>query len=575
MQNAVRAAKGKKVAGDGEGAGEGRHHEERRRASVADAGPGAPAAGTRPPVENARPEHGESDSDARLRPAGRGVGQRRPGDPASSAGPGAGETVLGSDLAVHPGGKGANQAVAAARLGARTALLARVGDDGHGRLLLDSQRVGGRRHRRRPGRRGAHRRRADHGGPLRRQQHRGVAGRQRPAHPGRTSGPQAASSRPPRVVSAQLEIPLETVAEVVRSLAPGSRFVLNPSPPAPLPAEVLAACDPLIVNEHEARVMLGATSPGEPRGLGAGAARPRPALGRDHAGRRGRAGGRRHGDAPRAVRQGRRPWTRPVRATPSPRPWPGGSARARASRTRPRFAARVGAARSPKAGRAGVLPDRRSRGRGAVKKAGILNRHLAGALAELGHGDGVLVCDAGMPIPAGPRVVDLAFRAGVPSFAEVARRAAGRAGGGGRDGRAEVRDANPAAAGLLAERLPALALVPHEELKSLSAGRAAGRPYGRGPAVRECAAALRGLLLSQSPGKVQAGPACGHAKGGPVGGPDPLTLPLPIRTPAIPPDPPPEVLMPHTTREPRKGLHRPPRIFSGCRRSGADVAFPA
>ncbi|MEW2236703.1 PfkB family carbohydrate kinase, partial [Streptomyces sp. NPDC024062] len=41
--------------------------------------------------------------------------------------PGPGETVLGTDLVVHPGGKGANQAVAAARLGARTALLARVG----------------------------------------------------------------------------------------------------------------------------------------------------------------------------------------------------------------------------------------------------------------------------------------------------------------------------------------------------------------------------------------------------------------------------------------------------------------
>lgn len=54
-----------------------------------------------------------------------------------------------------------------------------------------------------------------------------------------------------------------------------------------------------------------------------------------------------------------------------------------------------------------------------MKKAGILNRHLSGALAELGHGDAVPVCDAGMPIPDGPRVVDLAFRAGVPSFAEV------------------------------------------------------------------------------------------------------------------------------------------------------------
>ncbi|GGU74201.1 D-ribose pyranase [Streptomyces filipinensis] len=39
-----------------------------------------------------------------------------------------------------------------------------------------------------------------------------------------------------------------------------------------------------------------------------------------------------------------------------------------------------------------------------MKKAGILNRRLAGAVAELGHGDAVLVCDAGMPVPDGPRL---------------------------------------------------------------------------------------------------------------------------------------------------------------------------
>jgi ribokinase len=60
-----------------------------------------------------------------------------------------------------------------------------------------------------------------------------------------------------RVISTQLEIPLDSVVEVVRSLTPDSRFVLNPSPPQPLPPEVLAACDPLIVNEHEAKVVLG------------------------------------------------------------------------------------------------------------------------------------------------------------------------------------------------------------------------------------------------------------------------------------------------------------------------------
>jgi len=173
--------------------------------------------------------------------------------------PGAGETVLGSDLAVHPGGKGANQAVAAARLGARTALLARVGDDGHGRLLMESQRAAG----------------VDTAGVLVGGAPTGVAlitvdpsgdnsivvspganGRLTPADV-RAAGDLFRASR---VVSTQLEIPLETVLEVARNLAPGTRLVLNPSPPQPLPAEVLAACDPLIVNEHEAKVILGDTA---------------------------------------------------------------------------------------------------------------------------------------------------------------------------------------------------------------------------------------------------------------------------------------------------------------------------
>lgn len=105
-----------------------------------------------------------------------------------------------------------------------------------------------------------------------------------------------------------------------------------------------------------------------------------------------------------------------------------------------------------------------------MKRAGILNRHLAGALAELGHGDGVLVCDAGMPIPAGPRVVDLAFRAGVPSFAEVLDGLLAELVVEGGTAAREVRQANPAAAELLEARVPGLALVGHEELKSLSAG---------------------------------------------------------------------------------------------------------
>ncbi|MFE4582246.1 D-ribose pyranase [Streptomyces chartreusis] len=105
-----------------------------------------------------------------------------------------------------------------------------------------------------------------------------------------------------------------------------------------------------------------------------------------------------------------------------------------------------------------------------MKRAGILNRHLAGALAELGHGDGVLVCDAGMPIPDGPRVVDLAFRAGVPSFAEVLDGLLAELVVEGATAAKEIRDANPAAGALLEGEFPELELVPHERLKELSAG---------------------------------------------------------------------------------------------------------
>ncbi|MGC9538192.1 D-ribose pyranase [Streptomyces sp. UG1] len=105
-----------------------------------------------------------------------------------------------------------------------------------------------------------------------------------------------------------------------------------------------------------------------------------------------------------------------------------------------------------------------------MKRAGILNRHLSGALAELGHGDGVLVCDAGMPIPDGPRVVDLAFRAGVPSFAVVLDGLLAELVVEGATAAKEIHQANPAAAALLEAEFPGLELVPHERLKELSAG---------------------------------------------------------------------------------------------------------
>jgi ribokinase len=171
--------------------------------------------------------------------------------------PAAGETVLGSDLATHPGGKGANQAVAAARLGADTVLLARVGDDAHGSMLAGSLSAAG----------------VDTTGILVGGAPTGVAlitvdpsgDNSIVVSPGANAWLSAEDVRgagellaAARVVSLQLEIPIDTVTAAVRAAAAaGSRVVLNPSPPAPLPDDVLAACDPLVVNEHEARFLLG------------------------------------------------------------------------------------------------------------------------------------------------------------------------------------------------------------------------------------------------------------------------------------------------------------------------------
>jgi len=57
--------------------------------------------------------------------------------------PAMGETVIGGGFFTSPGGKGANQAVAAARLGAEVTMLGCVGDDAFGRQLLDNLRTDG------------------------------------------------------------------------------------------------------------------------------------------------------------------------------------------------------------------------------------------------------------------------------------------------------------------------------------------------------------------------------------------------------------------------------------------------
>ena len=103
-----------------------------------------------------------------------------------------------------------------------------------------------------------------------------------------------------------------------------------------------------------------------------------------------------------------------------------------------------------------------------MRRGGIINAGLAGALAGLGHTDLVVVCDAGLPIPPGPAVVDLAFRFGVPTFETVLSGLLEELAVEGATAAEEV-ERNPRCYKLLRTLLPDLGLVPHEELKRIVA----------------------------------------------------------------------------------------------------------
>lgn len=54
-----------------------------------------------------------------------------------------------------------------------------------------------------------------------------------------------------------------------------------------------------------------------------------------------------------------------------------------------------------------------------MKKIGILNQPISALIAGLGHGDLVVICDAGLPIPPGVPRIDLALTEGIPTFAQT------------------------------------------------------------------------------------------------------------------------------------------------------------
>lgn len=174
--------------------------------------------------------------------------------------PSEGETVLGSDLFRAAGGKGANQAVAAARLGAEVRFVGAVGGDEFGRQALAGLRAEGI---------DTDLVRVLGGVPS------GVAlitvdaaGRNAIAvAPGANSSVSAQDARSAvaalpegSVLLAQLEVPIEVVREGLHAARAGRhRTVLNPAPvpPGGLPPELLALVDVLTPNEHEAAALVG------------------------------------------------------------------------------------------------------------------------------------------------------------------------------------------------------------------------------------------------------------------------------------------------------------------------------
>ncbi len=173
-----------------------------------------------------------------------------------------GETILGGRFATFPGGKGANQAVATARMGAHVSMIGCVGNDGFGAELRNVA--------------------AQDGIDLayisvEEQEATGIALITVDADGRNTivvaSGANASLSRPhllaaqaafssADVLVTQLENPLATVREAIEMASrSGMKIILNPAPAQPLDRELLSKVDYFIPNEREAMQVSGVETP--------------------------------------------------------------------------------------------------------------------------------------------------------------------------------------------------------------------------------------------------------------------------------------------------------------------------
>jgi ribokinase len=184
-----------------------------------------------------------------------------------------GETILGGDFLMNPGGKGANQAVAAARLGGDVLFIAKVGDDLFGRetrTLLARERIDLSRlftDSKKPS--GVALIMVDSKGENCISVASGANG---------TLSPQDLATAKTDIESAalllmQLETPLDTILTAARwASARGVPVILNPAPARPLPQEIFPCLTAITPNETEAEGLTGVAVTDEPSARRAAAA---------------------------------------------------------------------------------------------------------------------------------------------------------------------------------------------------------------------------------------------------------------------------------------------------------------
>lgn len=169
--------------------------------------------------------------------------------------PSTGETVMSGDIEYRFGGKGANQAVAAAKAGAQSLFVGKVGDDPQGREYVERLAAFGVDTSRMeivPD--------APTGTAIIYNDREGenmiVVAPGANHRMGSADLAKLDDLGPDDVLLMPLELPLDVVSAAVEiGAAKGARVILNLAPFAPLPEAVLALCDPVVVNEYEAELL--------------------------------------------------------------------------------------------------------------------------------------------------------------------------------------------------------------------------------------------------------------------------------------------------------------------------------